>query len=143
MKYVVGAIILALLTFLPLHYFFTSNQGFNAAVSAVEEQYHSQPQTVPLHWFASLCATRSFRRSAESLGISQASVSNQMKALEEQLGVLLFARRPGQRPTLTPEGMAFLDDLRAFPAAGSGVAFAGRATPEDLVRSGRAQVQPV
>jgi DNA-binding transcriptional LysR family regulator len=29
--------------------------------------------------FASLCATRSFRRSAESLGISQASVSNQIK----------------------------------------------------------------
>jgi len=71
-----------------------------------------------LEVFASLCTTRSFRRSAESLGISQASVSNQMKTLEEQLGLLLFARRPGQRPTLTPEGMAFLDDLRAFQAAG-------------------------
>src|SRR5687767_3241537 len=70
-----------------------------------------------LEVFASLCATRSFRRSAESLGISQASVSNQMKALEAQLGVALFVRRPGQRPTLTPEGMAFLDDLRAFDAA--------------------------
>src|SRR6188474_1222829 len=68
--------------------------------------------------FASLCATRSFRRSAESLGISQASVSNQMKALEAQLGFQLFARRPGQRPTLTSEGMAFFDDLRAFQAAG-------------------------
>ena len=68
--------------------------------------------------FASLCATRSFRRSAESLGISQASVSNQMKALEAQLGLQLFARRPGQRPTLTPDGMAFLDDLQAFQAAG-------------------------
>ena len=67
-----------------------------------------------LEVFSSLCATRSFRRSAEMLGISQASVSNQMKALEDQLGITLFARRPGQRPTLTPEGMAFLDDLRAF-----------------------------
>ena len=75
-----------------------------------------------LEVFASLCATRSFRRSAESLGISQASVSNQMKALEEQLGVSLFARRPGQRPTLTPEGMAFLDDLRAFHSAGEALA---------------------
>jgi len=75
-----------------------------------------------LEVFASLCATRSFRRSAESLGISQASVSNQMKALEAQLGVTLFARRPGQRPTLTPEGMAFLDDLRAFHSAGEALA---------------------
>ena len=75
-----------------------------------------------LEVFASLCATRSFRRSAETLGISQASVSNQMKALEAQLGVTLFARRPGQRPTLTPEGMAFLDDLRAFQSAGEALA---------------------
>lgn len=72
--------------------------------------------------FASLCATRSFRRSAESLGISQASVSNQIKALEHQLGVALFTRRPGQRPTVTSEGMAFLDDLRAFQAAGEALA---------------------
>jgi DNA-binding transcriptional LysR family regulator len=72
--------------------------------------------------FASLCATRSFRRSAESLGISQASVSNQIKTLEDQLGLALFARRPGQRPTVTGEGMAFLDDLRAFQAAGEALA---------------------
>ena len=72
--------------------------------------------------FASLCATRSFRRSAESLGISQASVSNQIKALELQLGVALFTRRPGQRPTVTSEGMAFLDDLRAFQAASEALA---------------------
>jgi len=88
-----------------------------------------------LEVFASLCATRSFRRSAESLGISQASVSNQMKALEDQLGVSLFARRPGQRPTLTPEGMAFLDDLRAFHTAGEVLA-AHR-------RGGRDEDQPV
>ena len=72
--------------------------------------------------FANLCATRSFRRSAETLGISQASVSNQIKALEHQLGVSLFNRRPGQRPTVTSEGMAFLDDLRAFQAAGEALA---------------------
>ena len=81
--------------------------------------------------FASLCATRSFRRSAESLGISQASVSNQIKALEEQLGVALFARRPGQRPTVTPEGMAFLDDLRAFQAAGEALAAHRRKAGEE------------
>jgi len=79
--------------------------------------------------FASLCATRSFRRSAESLGISQASVSNQIKALEHQLGVALFTRRPGQRPTVTSEGMAFLDDLRAFQAAGEALASHRRRGP--------------
>ena len=75
-----------------------------------------------LQVFASLCATRSFRRSAESLGISQASVSNQMTALEDQLGVALFIRRRGQPPTLTVEGMAFLDDLRTFDLAGEALA---------------------
>ena len=53
-----------------------------------------------------------FGRSAEQLGISQASVSNQIKALEEQLGVTLFDRAPGRRPSLRPAGLAFLEDLR-------------------------------
>lgn len=75
-----------------------------------------------LEVFASLCETRSFRRSAEELAISQASVSNQVKALEDQLGVTLLARRPGKRPSLTAEGMAFLDDLRAFQAVGETLA---------------------
>ena len=75
-----------------------------------------------LEIFSSLCATSSFRRSAERLGISQASVSNQVKTLEEQLGITLFARRPGQRPVLTPEGVAFAEDLRDFEAAGRALA---------------------
>ena len=91
-----------------------------------------------LEVFSSLCATRSFRRTAESLGISQASVSNQMKALEEQLGLALFARRPGQRPTLTPEGTAFLDDLRVFQAAGEALAAASWARPRAPRKAGMA-----
>jgi len=67
--------------------------------------------------FSALCATRSFRRAAERLGISQASVSNQVKALEEQLGVTLLLRQKGKKPTLTAEGLAFLDDLDSFNAA--------------------------
>jgi DNA-binding transcriptional LysR family regulator len=93
-----------------------------------------------LELFASLCATRSFRRSAESLGISQASVSNQMKALEDQLGFALFARRPGQRPTLTSEGMAFLDDLRAFQAAGEALAAHRRSSGDEAERQVRYRV---
>jgi DNA-binding transcriptional LysR family regulator len=90
--------------------------------------------------FASLCATRSFRRSAESLGISQASVSNQMKTLEDQLGLALFARKPGQRPTLTAEGMAFLDDLRAFQAAGEVLAAHRRRGPGDAPQTVRYKI---
>jgi len=67
--------------------------------------------------FAALCATCSFRQAAERLGISQASVSNQVKALEEQLGVALLLRLPGKQPTLTAEGLAFLHDLESFNAA--------------------------
>ncbi len=93
-----------------------------------------------LEVFANLCATRSFRRSAESLGISQASVSNQMKALEEQLGLELFARRPGQRPTLTSEGAAFLDDLRSFQAAGEALAAHRRSSGDDTERQVRYRV---
>src|SRR5690554_6113468 len=84
-----------------------------------------------LEVFSSLCATRSFRRTAEALGISQASVSNQMKALEAQLGVALFARRPGQRPALTAEGMAFFDDLQVFQAAAETLASHRRKRAEE------------
>ncbi|HWK42957.1 MAG TPA: LysR family transcriptional regulator [Croceibacterium sp.] len=85
-----------------------------------------------LEVFSSLSTTRSFRRSAESLGISQASVSNQIKALEEQLALPLFGRRPGQRPTLTAEGMAFQDDLRAFRAAAEALAAHRRRAPDEM-----------
>jgi len=93
-----------------------------------------------LEVFASLCATRSFRRSAEGLGISQASVSNQMKALEEQMGFALFARRPGQRPTLTADGMTFFEDLRAFQAAGEALAAHRRKEGDQLSQQVRYKV---
>lgn len=82
-----------------------------------------------LEVFSSLCATRSFRRTAENLGVSQASVSSQMKALEAQLGVRLLTRSPGKRPSLTSEGMAFLEDLHHFEAAGKALAAHRRSDP--------------
>jgi DNA-binding transcriptional LysR family regulator len=84
-----------------------------------------------LQVFASLSATRSFRHSAESLGISQASVSSQMKTLEDQLGLALFIRGRGQQTRLTAEGMAFLDDLRNFEAAGEVLAAHRRRVAKD------------
>jgi DNA-binding transcriptional LysR family regulator len=84
-----------------------------------------------LQVFASLCATRSFRRSGEKLGISQASVSNQMDALENQLGLALFVRRRGRAPVLTAEGMNFLDDLQTFEAAAETLAAHRRRSAND------------
>lgn len=75
-----------------------------------------------LEVFASLATTGSFRQTADDLGISQASVSNQVRTLEEQLGVELFDRKPGRRPVLRPEGLAFRDDLRAFDRAAEALA---------------------
>ena len=70
-----------------------------------------------LEVFATLARTGSFRTSAEELGISQASVSSQLKVLEEQLGLTLFDRQPGRTPLLTAEGRAFESDLHDFYAA--------------------------
>lgn len=70
-----------------------------------------------LEVFERLAETRSFRKSSEILRISQASVSNQVKALEDQLGTALLIRRSGKRPDLTLEGELFLADLRTFQTA--------------------------
>lgn len=75
-----------------------------------------------LEIFELLCDLRSFRLASEKLGISQAAVSNQMKALEDQLGVRLLTRDSGRRPQLTPEGSAFLHDLAPFWGAGDRLA---------------------
>jgi len=89
-----------------------------------------------LEVFSDLCATRSFRRTAENLGVSQASISSQMKALETQLGLTLLTRSPGKRPNLTMEGRAFLDDLRSFETAGTVLAAHRRkvAMPAEPIR---------
>lgn len=90
-----------------------------------------------LEVFESLANTRSFRRTAELLGISQASVSSQLKVLEDQLGIELFDRKPGRRPILLPEGLAFLDDLREFRVAAARLASHRRARAEKSTRAAR------
>jgi DNA-binding transcriptional LysR family regulator len=82
-----------------------------------------------LEVFASLANSGSFRAAATLLGVSQASISNQLKALEDQLGVRLFARTPGRSPRLTAEGVAFNEDLRAFDKASRQLASHRRKEP--------------
>jgi len=53
--------------------------------------------------FRAVAHHRSFSRAAEELALSQPSVSNQVSALERELGTRLLERRPGGL-RLTPEG---------------------------------------
>ncbi len=53
----------------------------------------------------------SFTRAAEELGVTQAAVSHQVKALEERLGILLF-RRANRALLLTEEGQRYLPEVR-------------------------------
>ena len=47
-----------------------------------------------IRYFLALCEKRSFTRAAKSCGVSQPSLTNGIKALEEELGGDLFTRRP-------------------------------------------------
>ena len=53
----------------------------------------------------------SFTRAADELAVTPAAVGQQIRALEDVLGVVLFRRLPGGLE-LTPEGQAGLDALR-------------------------------
>src|ERR1700709_1375863 len=56
---------------------------------------------------------RSFSRAARALALSQPSVSNQVGALERELGARLLERRPGGL-RLTPEGEILLEHAAAI-----------------------------
>lgn len=91
--------------------------------------------------FSSLCATRSFRRTVELLGISQASVSNQVKALEHQLGFAVFDRLPGRRPRLTERGVAFETDFQRFRKEALALAAHRRPVAEGPEKPARFRIQ--
>lgn len=65
--------------------------------------WQSLPSLSALRAFAALAETGNFTRAGEALNVSHAAVSQQVRALEERLGVLLVARG-GARGRLTPEG---------------------------------------
>lgn len=64
---------------------------------------------VHLHTFLALCETRHFTKTAEKLNMTQPGVSQHLKALERELGVLLLFRQ-GKIIELTQEG----EQLRRF-----------------------------
>src|SRR5204863_3894744 len=66
-----------------------------------------------LRYFLAVAGAGSFSRAADRLGISQPSVSQQMRELEENLRVSLFQRR-GKRILLTSAGLIFQEHARAI-----------------------------
>lgn len=66
-----------------------------------------------LRYFLAVAEAGSFSRAADRLGISQPSVSQQMRDLEAGLRVSLFQRR-GKRILLTSSGLIFEEHARAI-----------------------------
>ncbi|MEO8306464.1 MAG: LysR family transcriptional regulator [Pseudomonadota bacterium] len=65
-----------------------------------------------LEIFVAAASDCNFRCTADRLGVSQPSISNQIRALEEQVGKRLFERRRGSPPMLSPEGIQYLEKAR-------------------------------
>ena len=71
-------------------------------------------QTPPIQWlpvFEAAATELSFKKAAEQMHVTPPAVGQQIKALEDWLGVPLFERRP-RSLTLTPEGEHYLSVAR-------------------------------
>ena len=91
--------------------------------------WRSLPPLSALRAFAALAETGSFTRAGAALNVSHAAISQQVRALEERLGVPLVPR-DGRRGALTPEGERL--------AAALGIAFLGIARAVDELSGGDA-----
>jgi LysR family glycine cleavage system transcriptional activator len=83
--------------------------------------WRSLPPLSALRAFAALAETRSFTQAGAALNVSHAAVSQQVRGLEERLGVALLPR-DGRRGALTPEGERLAAALEgAFGAIGRAI----------------------
>lgn len=69
--------------------------------------------TKQLEYFISVAENLSFTKTAEKFYISQTAVTQQIKALEEQINVTLFTRSK-RHVELTPAGKVFLSEARTI-----------------------------
>jgi DNA-binding transcriptional LysR family regulator len=81
--------------------------------------------------FLAACDEGGFRRAAARLGISEAGVSQHLRALEDQLGYPLFDRRRGAKSVLSVRGQHFAEEARSFVNRGIGLS---RADGRDAMR---------
>src|SRR6187431_2637676 len=88
------------------------------------------PPLSALRPFEAAARLESFSRAADELHLTHGAVSHQVRALEEHLGVPLFARH-GKRVTLTPAGRTFAEAVRNALDAIAGAANALRGRRED------------
>lgn len=70
------------------------------------------PPLPALRSFEAAARLSSFSRAADELHVTHGAISHQIRALEAQLGLALFARN-GRGPTLTPAGEALLQATNA------------------------------
>ena len=95
------------------------------------------PSLLPsLAWFARVVRHKSFTRAADEMGVSRAALSQNLKALEQQLGVRLL-HRTTRDMSLTESGQQLFDSLKpALDAIESAVQGVGDAAgePSGLVR---------
>lgn len=69
------------------------------------------PNLAALRAFEAAARHENFSRAAEEIHVTHGAISHQVRALEEELGVALFARH-GKRIAITPEGERFAAILR-------------------------------
>lgn len=104
----------------------------NPAFAHAERATPGRPMELyQLRTFAAVAEEGHLTRAAARIHASQSTVSAQIRALEDELGVPLFVRAPrGMR--LTPEGEALLQKARETLAGAEGLLEAARALREDL-----------
>ncbi len=70
-------------------------------------------QTRQLEYFIAVCETLNFTKAAQKFFISQTAITQQIKALENELGVELFYRN-NRHVEISPAGKSFLEDANAI-----------------------------
>ncbi len=96
-----------------------------------------------LEVFVAVAEDGNFRKAAEKLGISQPSVSSQIKSMERYLGYQLFERHRGATSELSAEGRNFLLRARDLVAAQSALTSDRRRTARSVPLPLRVTIGPL